>query len=325
MNEISNRHLLRMLFEMKRIRHYEETIAARYSEGKMRCPTHLSTGQEAVPAAIGCLLGPQDLAVSTHRCHAHYLGKGGNAKKMVAELYGKATGCSRGIGGSMHLIDLDCGFKGSTAIVANSIPVGVGLAMAIQLDRTAHLACIFLGDGAVEEGAFYESLNLAVVRKLPVLFVCENNFYSVYSNLSVRQPLQRKIHKLAEVIGAKSALADGNNAIEVYQVLEKTISSIRKDPYPHFLEFTTYRWREHCGPNFDNALGYRTETEFREWQLKDPIHRHEAVLKERRLIIDAEIEEMDKKVQHEVSEAFSFAESSPFPDVSSGFSNLYAS
>ena len=170
-----------LLFQMKRIRHVEEKIAARYHEGKMRCPTHLSIGQEAVASAVGLSLRRDDFAISTHRAHAHYLGKGGNLQAMIAEIYGRATGCSGGRGGSMHLIDLSAGFVGSTAIVGNSIPIGVGLGLSAKLHGTEQISCVFLGDGAIEEGVFYESANFAVVKRLPVLFLCENNFYSVYS------------------------------------------------------------------------------------------------------------------------------------------------
>jgi len=168
-----------LLFQMKRIRRVEEQIAARYPEGRMRCPTHLSTGQEAVAAAVGKALRRDDLAVSGHRAHAHYLGKGGDLKAMIAEIYGKVGGCSRGRGGSMHLIDVSVGFEGSTAIVANSIPVGVGMALAAKLKKSGQVSCVFFGDGAVEEGVFYDSVNFAVVKQLPVLFLCENNLYSV--------------------------------------------------------------------------------------------------------------------------------------------------
>ena len=155
---------LQLLYQMKRIRKVEEGIAARYPEGKMRCPTHLSVGQEAVPAAIALTLNHSDFAIGTHRGHGHYLGKGGNLGSMIAEIYGKVTGCSHGRGGSMHLIDMKVGFMGTTAIVGNSIPIGVGLGLSIQLHGTDQLSCIFLGDGAVEEGVFYESANFAAVR-----------------------------------------------------------------------------------------------------------------------------------------------------------------
>ena len=165
-------------FQMKRIRLIEEEIARRYPEGKMRCPTHLSVGQEAVAAAVGMALRENDLAVSGHRAHAHYLGKGGNFKQMLLEIYGKEGGCSAGKGGSMHLIDEKIGFMGSTAIVGGTIPVGVGLALGMQLKETDQVSCIFHGDAVLETGVFFESVNFAVLKKLPVLFICENNLYS---------------------------------------------------------------------------------------------------------------------------------------------------
>src|SRR3990167_1175311 len=177
-----------LFYKTVRIRMVEEKIAACYSQAKMRCPTHLSIGQEAVAVMICENLLPTDLAVSTHRAHANYLAKGGSLQKLIAELYGKATGCTRGRGGSMNLSDLSVGFVASTAIVANTVPVGVGLAFSQQMKNNGALTCIFLGDAAVEEGAVYEALNFAVLKKLPVIFACENNRYSVNTPLVLRQP-----------------------------------------------------------------------------------------------------------------------------------------
>ncbi|NBW52030.1 MAG: thiamine pyrophosphate-dependent dehydrogenase E1 component subunit alpha, partial [Betaproteobacteria bacterium] len=186
-----------LLHQMRRIRHVELEIARRYGEGKMRCPTHLSVGQEAVAAAVGLALRQTDLAVSGHRAHAHYLAKGGSLPAMLAEIYGRVDGCSRGKGGSMHLVDESVGFMGSTAIVAGTIPVGVGLAYGIKCKKSDQVSCVFHGDATVEAGVFFESVNFAVVKRLPVLFVCENNLYSVYSPLSVRQPQGRSIAQMA--------------------------------------------------------------------------------------------------------------------------------
>jgi len=312
-----------LLFRMKRIRHVEEEIARRYGEEKMRCPTHLSIGQEAVAAGVGLALRRDDFAVSTHRAHAHYLGKGGDLRAMIAEIYGKATGCSRGRGGSMHLIDLAVGFEGSTAIVASSIPVGVGLALSAQLHGTDQLCCIFLGDGAVEEGVFYESANFAAVRRLPVLFLCENNLYSVYSPLSVRQPEGRKIHDMVGAIGLETAHGDGNDADEVYCTVAEAIRGIREGGGPRFLEFSTYRWREHCGPNYDNDIGYRTEEEFIEWKARDPIPRYERRLLAAALLSQSEVAAMQLTIEREVEDAFAFADASPFPDPSDAGMNVY--
>ena len=183
---------------MYRIRAVEERIAKEYPNGEMRCPVHLSIGQEAVSAIHQLLAKQSDFAVSTHRGHAHYLSKGGDLKAMIAEIYGKKTGCSNGKGGSMHLIDLSVNFMGTSAIVGNSIPVGVGLGFAAKLSGLGNISYIFLGDGAVEEGLFYESVNFAATKKLPVIFICENNLYSVYSPLKVRQPEGRKIFQMVE-------------------------------------------------------------------------------------------------------------------------------
>jgi pyruvate dehydrogenase E1 component alpha subunit len=170
----------------------------------MRCPTHLSIGQEAGAASSGLALNHNDIAISYHRSHAHFLAKGGNPKKLFAEIHGFNEGCSKGVGGSMHLIDLKNNFYGSTAIVSNSIPIGVGLAYSLKLAKKKNLVCIYIGDAAVEEGVFFESINFSILKKLPVVFICENNFFSVYTHISNRQPAQRKIYNLAPIICALS-------------------------------------------------------------------------------------------------------------------------
>lgn len=313
----------RLLFQMKRIRFVEEEIARRYPEGRMRCPTHLSIGQEAVAAAVGAVLRRDDAAISTHRAHAHYLGKSGNLPAMLAEIYGKATGCSAGRGGSMHLIDLSVGFEGSTAIVGNSIPVGVGLALAAQLRGTDQVSCIFVGDGAIEEGVFYESANFAVVRRLPVVFLCENNLYSVYSPLSVRQPPGRVIHELAGAIGLATGHGDGNDADEVHRITSEAVARVRAGGGPCFLEFATYRWREHCGPNYDNDIGYRTEAEFLAWRERDPVRTYESRLIAEGALSAAQIDTMQREIEAEVAAAFRFAEDSPFPEPADAFRHVY--
>lgn len=301
-----------LLYGMKRLRAIEEEIAARYSQWKMRCPVHLSTGQEAVSVATGLALKKTDTAVSGHRAHGHYIGKGGDLKRMLAEIYGKKTGCSAGKGGSMHLIDESVGFMGSTAIVGGTIPIGVGLAYSFLLKGSDQISCIFLGDAATEEGVFYESANFAALKKLPALFVCENNLYSVYSPLRVRQPAGRKIHELAAAIGIPSAACDGNDVACVYDAIASAASEIRAGSGPRFLEFSNYRWREHCGPNFDNDIGYRTEFEYEEWRAREPIAPFESKLLSDGTLTRGEVAQMDERIQAEITEAFEYAESSPF-------------
>ena len=298
------------LFEsMLRIRLVEESIANKYSEQKMRCPTHLSIGQEAIAVGVCANLTSQDQVLSTHRAHAHYLAKGGCLNSMMAEIYGKASGCSKGMGGSMHLIDTSVGFMGSTAIVGNTIPVAVGLALEKKLTRKKSIACVFFGDGATEEGAFYESVNFAIIHSLPILFICENNLYSVYSGLEVRQPVDRKIYKMVRAMGLSAQHGNGNDVEEVARKVKHAKTMILKSGGPQFLEFDTYRWREHCGPNFDNNIGYREESEFLKWKKKDPLKNFYSENSQK--YIDRKID----TISQEIDDAHQFADDSKFPTL----------
>ena len=297
-----------LFLSMLRIRMTEEAIAERYTENKMRCPTHLSIGQEAISVGVCSNLTKNDFVLSTHRAHAHYLAKGGDLKRMIAELYGKKTGCSKGMGGSMHLIDKSVGFMGSTAIVGNTIPVAVGLGLSLKLKKEDGLSCVFFGDGAIEEGAFYESINYAVVHKLPVLFICENNLYSVYSGLTVRQPQGRNIYEMVDAMGIQTDHGYGNDVEEVQKKVSNAKDKIFGGQGPQFIEFNTYRWREHCGPNYDNDIGYRSEAEYLEWKDKDPLKDIDINLSKEQLDIET------KENKNEIDDAFSYAEDSDFPD-----------
>jgi len=294
---------------MLRIRLIEESIANKYSEQKMRCPTHLSIGQEAIAVGVCANLNSQDQVLSTHRAHAHYLAKGGCLNSMMAEIYGKESGCSKGMGGSMHLIDTSVGFMGSTAIVGNTIPVAVGLALEKKLTRKKSIACVFFGDGATEEGAFYESVNFAIIHSLPILFICENNLYSVYSGLEVRQPVDRKIYKMVRAMGISAQHGNGNDVEEVARKVKHAKTMILKSQGPQFLEFDTYRWREHCGPNFDNNIGYREESEFLKWKKKDPLKNFYSENSQK--YIDRKID----TISQEIDDAHQFADDSKFPTL----------
>jgi TPP-dependent pyruvate/acetoin dehydrogenase alpha subunit len=292
---------------MLRIRLVEESIANKYSEQKMRCPTHLSIGQEAIAVGVCSNLTNEDQVLSTHRAHAHYLAKGGCLNSMLAEIYGKVTGCSKGMGGSMHLIDKSVGFMGSTAIVGNTIPVAVGSALAMKIKNKKSLSCVFFGDGATEEGVFYESINFAIVRNLPVLFICENNLYSVYSGLEVRQPKERRIFEMVRAAGIEANHGDGNNVLEVSSLVKAAKDKILLGEGPQFLEFDTYRWREHCGPNYDNDIGYREEKEFLEWKKRDPL---KDVFENKDLNL---VKGFFNKFNAEIQQAHHFADNSEFP------------
>jgi TPP-dependent pyruvate/acetoin dehydrogenase alpha subunit len=306
-----------------RIRIIEEKIAEVYSEQEMRCPVHLCIGEEAVAVGVCAHLTRDDYVLSNHRSHGHYLAKGGNLKAMMAEIYGKANGCCQGKGGSMHLVDLAASFLGATPIVGATIPIAVGAALGTVMKGEKRVSVVFLGDAATEEGAFHESLNFAALKKLPVVFVCENNLYSVYSPLNVRQPEGRRIYEQAEGHGVKSYHGDGNDAIEVYRLAGEAIKRARAGDGPAFLELATYRWREHCGPNYDNDLGYRTEAEFQEWRQRCPVDRLKTQLLEDGILKQSDIDQLTADYQTEMDEAIAFAKESPFPDESTLMEHVY--
>lgn len=309
--------------DLLRIRHVEEAIAKKYGEQKMRCPTHLSIGQEAVAVGVSAFLSNDDKVYSSHRAHAHYLAKGGCLNKLIAELYGKESGCTGGRGGSMHLSDLSAGFVASTAIVANSIPLAVGNALHQKVQRKNEISVTYFGDGATEEGAFYESANFAAVKALPVLFVCENNQFSVYSPLQVRQPKARNISELAQSIGLTSFSANGNDMDDVICVAEKAVKHIRDGQGPAFIEYHTYRHREHCGPNFDDHLAYRNTDETAHWLAKDPV----ALFTKKLLAAghtEDELSQIATDIGGEISLAFNTAEQAAFPHEKNNKKFIYA-
>ena len=306
---------------MKRLREVEMRISNEYIKQEIRCPVHLSVGQEAPSAALSLLVKRTDFSVSTHRGHAHYLSKGGCLKSFIAELYGKVNGCSSGKGGSMHLIDIDVNFMGTSAIVGNSIPTGTGLALAAKLNKKDQISIIHIGDGAVEEGSFYESLNFSVVKEIPALFFCENNLYSVYSPLDVRQPKERSLYKLASAIGAYAIKSDGNCVYNCYENIEKAITYCRREKKPVFIEFSTYRWLEHCGPNYDDHLGYRSKEEINFWKKKDPIALLENTLKPQEKI---KYLEFCNFLESEIDEAFSFAKNDLPPDEDTAYTQVFS-
>jgi len=311
----------KLYFNTIRIRLIEQRIIKEYKNQKIRCPVHLSIGQEAISSPLKLIFNKNDFVISNHRSHAHYLGKGGNLKKFIAELYGKKSGCSGGRGGSMHLTDKKCGFIASTPIVANSIPVGVGLSLSKLIKKENGVVIIFFGDAAVEEGVFFESLNFAILKKLKIIFVCENNLYSVYSKFSVRQPNNRKIHKMVSGFGIKTINSNGNDFEKNYKIYKKAYDYVNKNHKPIFIEYLTYRFIEHCGPNDDDNLSYRKKKEISTWKKKDPIENFE---NKNFISTSAFKDGLIKKISHEIDEAFKFSKLAKFPSKKSAYSKLYA-
>ncbi len=298
---------------MLRIRRVEEALARRYREQQMRCPVHLCIGQEATAVGVVAALQTDDAVFSGHRAHGHYLAKGGDLPRMIAELYGRDTGCCAGRGGSMHLIDIDAGFLGSTPIVGGTVPLAVGAAWRARLQNTGQVTVVFFGDGCFEEGVLHESMNFASLHQLPVVFVCENNHYSVYTPLSERQP-QRPIAGVAAAHGLTTQTADGNDVRAVLRVAQQAVAQARAGDGPQFLELETFRWLEHCGPDDDDALDYRVPGELAQWQARCPIAREQARLFDRGELNDAALAEMASIIQREIETAFDFALASALPE-----------
>jgi TPP-dependent pyruvate/acetoin dehydrogenase alpha subunit len=309
---------------MLKIRRVEERIVALYPQGDMRCPTHFSIGQEAVAAGVCCNLAREDYVISAHRSHAHYIAKGGNLRAMFAELYGRVDGCASGKGGSMHLIDLSVNFLGCVPIVGSTIPIGVGACFGAMLQDRSPLSVIFFGDAAVETGVFHESVNFAAVHRLPVLFVCENNLYSVNTPLDVRQPKNRSIAELVRGHGIRTSQHDGQLVEAVAKATADTVAQIRDHGGPALIEFITYRWLEHCGPLGDVHLGYRSQEEFDFWIARCPIRLHRKLLEDDGMMDEAAHAAIDAALAAEIDDAVAFAQKSPFPERSQLGRDMFA-
>jgi TPP-dependent pyruvate/acetoin dehydrogenase alpha subunit len=288
---------------MHLIRRTEEEIVERYHrDQKMRCPTHLSIGQESAAVGVMMALDPQDHIYSTHRSHAHYLAKGGNLNAMIAELHGKATGCTGGWGGSMHLVDETVGMMGAMPVVGDYISMAIGSAIAFKLDGTGRVAVAFFGDSAVETGQFWEAANYAALHRLPIMFVCENNFYATATHISKRQPNGPIFERVKGFMSSQQV--NDEDIVATWTAAQQCRSE-----HPGFLEIVTYRYREHVGPNYDWELGYRSEAEVVDHMARDPLPGVRSKLSEEEA---AKIEEESKR---KVTAAFDAADIAPWPEA----------
>jgi TPP-dependent pyruvate/acetoin dehydrogenase alpha subunit len=315
--------LQKLYKKMLLIRVFEEKIIDEYPNSEMRCPVHLSIGQEASAVGICEELSKKDSIFSTHRSHAHYIAKNGDLDKMTLEIYGKEGGCCAGRGGSMHLFDNDAGILASIPIVSSNIPLAVGSALNEKINNTKNITVAFFGDGSVEEGVFHESANFASINDLPVLFVCENNYFSVYTKLSDRQP-NRKINELAKSHGIKSYEIDGNDVIKINHLVKKIIKEMKAKSFPVFITLNTYRWLEHCGTNYDNHLGYRSLNEFKKWKKRDPLKILENKLLKNKILSKLQIKLLKEKLIIQVDKHFENAKKAPFPKDMNLESKVYA-
>jgi len=311
--DIPEKLLKKMYALMLKIRLFEERVGELVSNKEIQTPCHLYIGQEAVATGICLALRKDDYVFSTHRCHGHYIAKGGDTKRLMAEIHCKATGCSKGKGGSMHIVAPNVGFLGSSAIVGGCIPLAVGVALASTMQNNSRVAVTFFGDGAINEGVFYESLNFASLKKLPVIFVCENNFYSTHMSISKIQA-DTNIYKKAEVFKMQGIRIDGNNVVKVFKETKKAIEHARAGKGPILIECLTYRWRGHVGPSWDLDKPIRPKEEVMWWVNNCPIKRLEQFLLKESILSESEKSLISKKTEEEVEDAIKFAKDSPYPD-----------
>ncbi len=309
--DIPSAKLIQLHEAMLKIRLAEERLADALLNREIRCPVHLYTGEEAVAAGVCAHLRESDYVFGTHRSHGHYLAKGGDLKALMAELYGKTTGCSWGRGGSMHLTSAKLRIF-ITPIVGATISQAVGAAMASSMKGDGAISVSFFGDGATEQGRFYESLNLAALYKLPVLFICENNLYSSHLRLEARQPADN-ICKRAEMFTIPAFRVDGNDVCEVYRVSAEAIRRVRSGAGPAFIECRTYRWHGHVGPHDDLDKAIRDPEELKFWRARCPVKLLEQTLLAEGIMTKDDLASVYRRIQQEIEEAISFAKASPTP------------
>ncbi|MFH1560490.1 MAG: thiamine pyrophosphate-dependent dehydrogenase E1 component subunit alpha [Chloroflexota bacterium] len=322
--DLSEATLQAMYVGMVRIRRFEERVAELLEQGEILCPTHLCIGQEGVAVGVCSALRRDDYVFGGHRSHGHYLAKGGNMNLLMAEMFGKETGCSRGYGGSMHLYAPEVGMLGTVPIVGATIPIAVGAALASVMEGTDRVSVAFFGDGATEEGEFHESLNYASLRKLPVLFVCENNLFSSHLRLLERQPVDN-IYQSGEAHGMPGYRIDGNSVIEVLNTTQQAVQRARAGQGPTLIECRTYRWRGHVGPRWDLDVGLRDKEEVDAWVKRCPIEGLKAHLLGQGIMTESEAAEFEGKTDEEVEMSLAFAYQSPNPDESELMNHVFRS
>ncbi len=314
--------IARLYHSMLLIRRAEEHICKVYHTDAIKSPVHLSIGQESIAAGICDALAADDIVSNTYRCHATYIAKGGDLNQMMAELYGKAGGCAAGKAGSMHLIDMPHGIMGASAVVGTTVPVAAGYALAMKRDAKKtgkqRVVVAVFGDGATEEGVVSETLHFAVLHKLPIIFICENNRLAIHSKLEQRWPSELLARDRAAIYKIPTHYVPDGDVFGVRDTVLAACDVVRKGNGPVFIECATYRWLEHVGPTDDHNAGYRDVAEYEKWKANDQIARLEKLL-------GADAATIQKKVEAELQAAIAFAEKSPYPEDSQLNVNVYAS
>jgi pyruvate dehydrogenase E1 component alpha subunit len=317
---LSNEHMIQMLTTMIRIRTFETKLQEFFAEGKIPGFVHLYIGEEAVATGACAALRKSDYITSTHRGHGHLIAKGGDLKRMMAEIFGKTTGYCRGKGGSMHIADVELGILGANGIVGGGGPIANGAALAIQYRKEDNVAVCFFGDGASNQGTTQEALNLASAWKLPVIFVNENNGYGI-SCPTCKSMAITDIADRAAAYDMPGVVVDGNDVLAVHEAVSAAVERARNGEGPSLVECKTYRWRGHFE---GDACVYRGEDELQEWVRKDPIPRLENRLLQNGMLAPQQAEAIRKGIETELAEAIAFAQQSPLPDPAELEENVYA-
>jgi len=317
--ELNRDRLLDMYWKMLLIRHFEGEVVRLFYEGRIRGSTHVYLGQEAIAVGACAALEDKDLITSTHRGHGHCIAKGGDPKKMMAELLGRSTGYCKGKGGSMHIADFSQGMLGANGVVGGSIPIAVGAALASQYTKAGQVVLCFFGDGALNQGSFHESANLAAIWKLPVVFICENNLYA----LSTRVDYAFAIGDLSQralAYGFPGVSVDGNDVLAVYEVVSKAVQRARSGEGPTLVVANSYRWEGHM---VGDPMVYRSKEEVEEWKKRDPLARFERHLLSQGVLDESKIKEMEGEAERVIKEAVEFALQSPEPSLETLYEDLY--
>jgi pyruvate dehydrogenase E1 component alpha subunit len=314
--------LLDMYRIMVLIRRFEEKIIDVYGAQDMKTPVHLCIGQEAVAAGVCSILGRKDYLFTNHRGHGHCLAKGMTPLNLYREFYGRIGGCSGAKGGSMHPVDPDAGILGTSAIVGGGIPLAVGAALAAKMQQNGRIAVVFFGDGATEEGVFHESLLFASLKRLPVIFVCENNFYAVNSHISSRQS-NDNIVRFADAHGIPGVQVDGTDVLAVHKAARAAVDRARTGGGPTLLECRLYRWQGHVGPECDYLKGCRPKEELEQWMERCPVKEFRRNLLDWRLTTQDHLESLERKIEDTLEAALNLAKQSPFPAGEEASTGVY--
>ncbi|HLB49865.1 MAG TPA: pyruvate dehydrogenase (acetyl-transferring) E1 component subunit alpha [Anaerolineales bacterium] len=317
--KIEHEKLVAMYSNMLTIRLFETRVGELFAQGKMPGFIHLYIGEEAVATGVSAHLGAGDFITSTHRGHGHLISKGGDLKLMMAELYGKKTGYCKGKGGSMHIADVDLGILGANGIVGGGPPIASGAALAIQYQGKNNVVVCFFGDGASNQGTFHEGLNMAAIWKLPVVFVCENNYYGISLSQAKHQTVA-DIADRAKAYDIPGVVVDGNDVMAVYEVAGEAMKRAREGKGPSLVECKTYRYRGHFE---GDPTVYRSKEEVDAWLKKDPIPRFEKTLRDMKVLTDARMADIKKEIEARIEAAVKFAEESPWPEPAEILEDVY--